>query len=62
MPVRLKVRYLTRVEKPCIGYSGNGMKASTVVAPPHPLVSGEQVSTWVNQFRARGGGTWPEKL
>lgn len=43
MPVRLKVRYLTRMEKPCIGSSGNGTKASTVGAPPRPLVSGEQI-------------------
>ena len=61
MPMRLKVQYLTSVEKQCIGCLGNGMRASTAVALPHPLVSGERVSIWVNQPQAKGGGTWPEE-
>lgn len=52
--MRLKVRYLTRVEKRCIGYLGNGTKASTAVARPRLLVSGERVSIWVNQPQSRG--------
>ena len=55
MPVRLKAQYLTRMEKWCIGCSGNGTKASTAGAPPRPRVSGERVSTPVNQSWARGG-------
>lgn len=56
MPVRLKVWYWTRMERQCIGCLGNGTKASTVVAPPRPPVSGEQVSTLVNQPWAENGG------
>lgn len=63
MPVKLKAQYLTRMEKWCIGCSGNGMKASTVGDRPHPRVSGEQVSTPANQSRARvGGEARPELL
>lgn len=61
MPVRLKVRYLTRMEKRCIGYSGNGTKASTAEAPLRLLVSGERVSVPVNQSQT-SGGVWPEEL
>lgn len=56
MPMRLKVQYLTRVEKQCIGYLGNGMRASTAVVLPHPLVSGERVSIWLISPKQKEAG------
>ena len=53
--MRLKVQCLTRVEKQYIGSLGNGTRASTAAAPPHPLASGEQVSIWVRQAEQREG-------
>ena len=53
--MRLKVQCLTRVEKQYIGSSGNGTRASTAAAPPHPLASGEQVSIWVRQVEQSEG-------
>lgn len=43
MPMRLKAQCLTGVETQFIGCLGNGMKASTAVAPPLLLVYGEQI-------------------
>lgn len=57
--MRLKVQCLTRVEKQYIGSLGNGTRASTAAAPPHPLASGEQVSIWV--ARRSKGRAWPEE-
>ena len=54
MPTRSKVQCLTRMEKQCIGCLGNGTRASTAVAPPHPLASGEQVRIPVNPPTAKG--------
>ena len=53
--MRLKVQCLTRVENQYIGSLANGTRASTVVAPPHPLASGEQVSIWGRWAEQRGG-------
>ena len=53
--MRLKVQCLTSVEKQYIGSLGNGTRASTAAAPPHPLASGEQVSIWVRQAEQREG-------
>lgn len=55
MPMRLKAQCLTGVETQFIGCLGNGMKASTAVAPPLLPVCGEQVSVWVCGPQAASG-------